>query len=59
MPAQTEKAERFLALHSGEQPLLMPNPGPRIALLLASLGFAALATTSSGFAATSDGRTEP
>jgi 2-methylisocitrate lyase-like PEP mutase family enzyme len=53
MPTQTEKAERFLALHHGEQPLLMPNPWDRgSALLLASLGFAALATTSSGFAAT-------
>lgn len=53
MPTQTEKAERFLALHHGAQPLLMPNPWDRgSALLLASLGFAALATTSSGFAAT-------
>ncbi len=53
MPTQTEKAERFLALHRGEQPLLMPNPWDRgSALLLASLGFAALATTSGGFAAT-------
>jgi 2-methylisocitrate lyase-like PEP mutase family enzyme len=53
MPTQTEKAERFLALHHGDQPLLMPNPWDRgSAQLLASLGFAALATTSSGFAAT-------
>jgi 2-methylisocitrate lyase-like PEP mutase family enzyme len=53
MPTQTEKAARFLALHRGEQPLLMPNPWDRgSALLLASLGFEALATTSSGFAAT-------
>jgi len=53
MPTQTEKAERFLALHHGDQPLLMPNPWDRgSALLLASLGFGALATTSSGFAAT-------
>ncbi len=52
-PTQSDKAERFLALHHGEQPLLMPNPWDRgSALLLASLGFAALATTSSGFAAT-------
>jgi len=50
---QQEKAERFLALHGGDQPLLMPNPWDRgSALLLASLGFEALATTSSGFAAT-------
>jgi 2-methylisocitrate lyase-like PEP mutase family enzyme len=53
MPTQTEKADRFLAMHNGEQPLLMPNPWDRgSALLFASLGFAALATTSSGFAAT-------
>lgn len=53
MATQIEKAELFLALHSGEQPLLMPNPWDRgSAALLASLGFEALATTSSGFAAT-------
>jgi 2-methylisocitrate lyase-like PEP mutase family enzyme len=53
MPTQTEKAERFAALHFGDQPLLMPNPWDRgSARLLASLGFDALATTSSGFAAT-------
>ena len=46
-------AERFLALHHGDAPLLMPNPWDRgSASLLASLGFQALATTSSGFAAT-------
>ncbi|HLK41765.1 MAG TPA: isocitrate lyase/phosphoenolpyruvate mutase family protein [Thermoleophilia bacterium] len=53
--AQTpqQRAERFLALHHGPQPLLMPNAWDRgSARLLASLGFAALATTSSGFAAT-------
>ena len=43
----------FLALHRSERPLLMPNPWDRgSAVLLASLGFKALATTSSGFAAT-------
>jgi 2-methylisocitrate lyase-like PEP mutase family enzyme len=43
----------FLALHHGERPLLLPNPWDRgSAVLLASLGFKALATTSSGFAAT-------
>jgi 2-methylisocitrate lyase-like PEP mutase family enzyme len=43
----------FLSLHSSERPLLMPNPWDRgSAVLLASLGFKALATTSSGFAAT-------
>src|SRR5262244_573030 len=53
MPTQTDKAERFLALHHGDRPLLMPNPWDRgSAALLASLGFEALATTSSGFAAT-------
>jgi 2-methylisocitrate lyase-like PEP mutase family enzyme len=53
MTGQAEKAASFLALHSGEQPLLMPNPWDvGSAKLLASLGFQALATTSSGFAAT-------
>ena len=49
----TDAYERFLALHHGDAPLLMPNPWDRgSARLLASLGFQALATTSSGFAAT-------
>lgn len=53
MPTQTEKAQQFLALHHGDSPLLIPNPWDRgSAKLLASLGFSALATTSSGFAAT-------
>jgi 2-methylisocitrate lyase-like PEP mutase family enzyme len=53
MPAQPEKAARFLTLHHGGPPLLMPNAWDRgSARLFASLGFAALATTSSGFAAT-------
>jgi 2-methylisocitrate lyase-like PEP mutase family enzyme len=60
MTDQVEKASRFLALHRGQQPLLLPNPWDRgSAVLLASLGFQALATTSSGFAATlgrADGR---
>jgi 2-methylisocitrate lyase-like PEP mutase family enzyme len=52
-PMQAEKAARFLALHGGPAPLLMPNPWDAgSAKLLASLGFEALATTSSGFAAT-------
>ena len=43
----------FLQLHIPGQPLLIPNPWDAgSAKLLASLGFAALATTSSGFAAT-------
>ncbi|HEV2814526.1 MAG TPA: isocitrate lyase/phosphoenolpyruvate mutase family protein, partial [Solirubrobacteraceae bacterium] len=44
----------FLALHHGDRgPLLIPNPWDAgSAKLLESLGFEALATTSSGFAAT-------
>jgi 2-methylisocitrate lyase-like PEP mutase family enzyme len=53
MTTQADKAQRFLALHRPGEPLLMPNPWDLgSAKLLASLGFAALATTSSGFAAT-------
>jgi 2-methylisocitrate lyase-like PEP mutase family enzyme len=45
--------KRFLDLHRGDQPLVMPNPWDiGSARLLESLGFLALATTSSGFAAT-------
>jgi 2-methylisocitrate lyase-like PEP mutase family enzyme len=48
-----DKATEFLALHRGPTPLLMPNPWDAgSARILASLGFSALATTSSGFAAT-------
>jgi 2-methylisocitrate lyase-like PEP mutase family enzyme len=50
---QAQKAQRFLAAHVRGAPLLMPNPWDAgSARLLASLGFEALATTSSGFAAT-------
>ena len=50
---QAEKARRFLELHQPGRPLLLPNPWDRgSARLLAWLGFEALATTSSGFAAT-------
>lgn len=43
----------FLSAHRPGSPLLMPNPWDRgSAVLLASMGFQALATTSSGFAAT-------
>jgi len=50
---RTGKAERFLALHVPGRPLLMPNAWDAgSAVLMASLGFEALATTSSGFAAT-------
>ncbi len=53
MSEQAERATRFLALHQGERPLLLPNPWDRgSATLFASLGFEALATTSSGSAAT-------
>ncbi len=48
-----EKAVRFLALHHGDGPLLLPNPWDAgSATLLEQLGFDALATTSSGHAAT-------
>ena len=53
MPDQVTLARRFLELHAGERPLLVPNPWDAgSARLLASLGFEALATTSSGSAAT-------
>jgi 2-methylisocitrate lyase-like PEP mutase family enzyme len=53
MSDQQSKAEIFLALHQRADPLLMPNPWDQgSAKLLASLGFHALATTSSGSAAT-------
>jgi 2-methylisocitrate lyase-like PEP mutase family enzyme len=53
MTDHAEKARRFLALHRSERPLLMPNAWDGgSAVLLASLGFQALATTSSGHAAT-------
>src|SRR3954453_1632429 len=48
-----ERMMTFLDLHPPGRPLLMPNPWDAgSARLLASLGFKALATTSSGFAAT-------
>jgi 2-methylisocitrate lyase-like PEP mutase family enzyme len=50
---QPERCGAFAALHVRGTPLLMPNPWDAgSARLLASLGFKALATTSSGFAAT-------
>jgi 2-methylisocitrate lyase-like PEP mutase family enzyme len=49
----TSQTEQFRSLHGGPEPLLMPNAWDRgSAVLLASLGFEAVATTSSGFAAT-------
>jgi 2-methylisocitrate lyase-like PEP mutase family enzyme len=51
MPA--DLVERFRALHVPGHPLLMPNPWDQgTARVLAHLGFAALATTSSGYAGT-------
>ncbi|HYP48683.1 MAG TPA: isocitrate lyase/phosphoenolpyruvate mutase family protein [Thermoleophilaceae bacterium] len=54
MPAErAAAAAAFLALHESERPLLLPNPWDAgSAKLLESLGFRALATTSSGYAAT-------
>lgn len=47
-----EQAERFLAMHEGPAPLLLPNAWDAgSAKLLAAMGFSALATTSGGFAA--------
>jgi 2-methylisocitrate lyase-like PEP mutase family enzyme len=49
----TDRSEQFRALHVPGRPLLMPNPWDiGSARLLASLGFQALATTSSGHAGT-------
>jgi 2-methylisocitrate lyase-like PEP mutase family enzyme len=53
MHDDADKAARFLALHRREQPLLLANAWDAgSSRLLASLGFEALATTSSGYAAT-------
>jgi 2-methylisocitrate lyase-like PEP mutase family enzyme len=53
VPGQPTKAAAFLARHAGSSPLLLPNPWDEgSARLLAWLGFEALATTSSGYAAT-------
>jgi 2-methylisocitrate lyase-like PEP mutase family enzyme len=50
---QAEKRAQFLELHRPGEPLLMPNAWDAgSARVLESLGFKALATTSSGFAAT-------
>ena len=52
MSRQSEKAERFRALHAGE-PFVIPNPWDAgSARMFEALGFHALATTSSGFAFT-------
>jgi 2-methylisocitrate lyase-like PEP mutase family enzyme len=53
MPDHADKAARFLALHQQDRPLLLANAWDvGSAKLLTSLGFEALATTSSGYAAT-------
>ena len=53
MSAQADKAARFAELHRPGRPLLLPNAWDvGSARVLASLGFEALATTSSGHAAT-------
>ena len=53
MASPAEKAARFRDRHEGPDPLLLPNPWDvGSAKLLTSLGFEALATTSSGFAGT-------
>jgi 2-methylisocitrate lyase-like PEP mutase family enzyme len=50
---QAEQARRLLELHARDTPLLLPNPWDAgSAKLLEAIGFEALATTSSGFAAT-------
>lgn len=51
--SRDQKRTKFRELHVKGKPLIMPNPADQgEACVLASLGFAALATTSSGFAAT-------
>lgn len=48
-----EKARRFQALHEGPEPFVIPNPWDvGSARVLEGLGFAALATSSAGFAFT-------
>jgi 2-methylisocitrate lyase-like PEP mutase family enzyme len=53
MPSQSERAATFRALHEGPGALVIPNPyDVGTARILAGLGFAALATSSAGFAFT-------
>jgi 2-methylisocitrate lyase-like PEP mutase family enzyme len=53
IPARAELVAAFRDLHQPGRPLLMPNPWDiGSARILATLGYRALATTSSGFAAT-------
>src|SRR5579872_2612973 len=51
MPTQAEKGKTFRALHQPDRAFIIPNPWDAgTARMLQSLGFKALATTSSGFA---------
>src|SRR5690554_6607620 len=51
MPSQLEKFKRYKLLHEGDTAFVIPNPWDAgSARLLTSLGFAALATTSAGYA---------
>src|SRR3954453_22228101 len=51
MVTQSEKAEKFKALHEREGAFIIPNPWDvGSARILTALGFEALATTSAGFA---------
>lgn len=51
MPTQVEKYHQFTALHQGDSAFVMPNAWDAgSARILASMGFAALATTSAGYA---------
>jgi 2-methylisocitrate lyase-like PEP mutase family enzyme len=53
MTGSADTARRFLALHHGDAPLLLPNAWDRgSAKLFEALGFDAVATTSAGHAAT-------
>lgn len=53
MTSSVDRTAHFLTLHRPGRPLLLPNPWDAgSARILASLGFQALATTSSGHAAT-------
>ncbi len=49
--SQNEKAKKFRALHAGPSAFIIPNPWDAgTARILTALGFAALATTSAGYA---------
>jgi 2-methylisocitrate lyase-like PEP mutase family enzyme len=53
MTTNDERADKFLALHHGTSPLLLPNAWDAgSAKIFAAMGFQALATTSGGHAAT-------